>query len=262
MTNQLLGPFQPLPQCRLWLSEDHIASNAEQPELHRKIAEAHLRDQDLERWNRYRPAEKKWQFLSSRLAIRAVLQREFGSLSDRYRVETMETGQPILKFQDQETLASISLSHTGDITAIAVSKSQQRLGVDIEIIKPFDVRMLSSTFLNQQEHDWLTKEALSRSSEMVLAIWTLKEAFWKALGGPRDTAMSEIVAEYHNSTLNGQRWTKKGKKQSAATYFFGHRFSFPFALTNYSSIDCPYWQVPSFVGCIVMIDREIQDHQE
>lgn len=254
MKKQLWGPFQPLPQCRLWLSEDPITSAAEQPERHQQIAEANLCSLDLERWNRYRPAQKKWQFLSSRLAIRAVLQREFGPLSDRYRVETMVTGQPKLTHQGQDSFASISLSHTGSITAIALSKGEQRLGVDIEVVKPLDVCKLSSTFLNQHEHDWLTKEDLSGNVQMIFAIWTLKEAIWKALGGPRDTTMSEIVAEYHNSTLNGQWSTQKGEKQSVSTHFFGHQFSFPIALSNYSSIECLSRQVPSFVGCIAMID--------
>jgi phosphopantetheinyl transferase len=244
MTNQLWGPFQPLPDCRLWLSEDHIGFHSWEPELHRGLAEARLSNQDLERWSRYRPHEKKRQFLNSRLAIRAVLQREFGIDSESFRVETMETGQPTLKHAGQHTLASISLSHTGNITAIVLSDKYQRLGVDIEIVQPLNVRTFSLTFLNRLEHEWLTREALAGSSEMTLAIWTLKEALWKTLGGPGDTGMSEIVADYHNS---------------AATQFFGHRFSFPCALTNYSSIDGLDSQIPSFIGCIVVMDRDTPD---
>ena len=261
MTNQLWGPFQPLPGCRLWLSEDLTGSDAGEPERHREFAEAYLCDQDLQRWNRYRPPEKKRQFLNSRLAIRAVLKREFGNASDSYRVETIETGQPILNHACEPALASISLSHTGNIAAIVVSDNQQGLGVDIEVVKPLNIHTLGATFLNPLEHNWLTKEALEKSPEMILAIWTLKEALWKALGGPRDAAMSEFVSEYHSSTLNGQRWTDKGIKQSAAAHFFGHRFSFPCALSNYSSIDCLNSQIPSFIGCIVLMDRTSQDTQ-
>jgi len=254
MTNQLWGPFQPLPKCRLWLSEDRTGSNAGEPERPREFAEAHLCNQDLERWNRYRPSEKKRQFLNSRLAVRAVLLREFGTDSDNFRVETMETGQPILKHAHQHPLPSISLSHTGNITAVVVSDSHQRIGVDIEIVNSLKVRPLGLTLLNQFEHDWLTKEVLAESPEMMLAIWTLKEALWKALGGPRDTAISDIVTEYNNSTLNGQKWTNKKGKQSAATHFFGHQLSFPFVLTNYSSIDDLNSQTPSFIGCIALMD--------
>lgn len=262
MTNQLWGPFQPLPDCRLWLSEDHDGFNALEPVLDRELAETYLCDQDLKRWNRYRPPEKKSQFLNSRLAIRAVLQREFGTDSDSYRVETTGTGQPVLKHACEQTLTSISLSHTGNITAIVLSDRHQRLGVDIETVQPLNVHTLSLTFINRFEHHWLTRETLTDSREMTLAVWTLKEALWKALGGPRDIAMSEIVVEYHNSTLIAQGWAKKNEKESAATAFFGHRFSLPFALTNYSSIDCQDWQIPSFVGCIVLLDQDTQEHQE
>ena len=134
MTNdELLGPFQPLPDCRLWLSDDYGGSIATEPH-HRELAEAYLCDQDLKRWNRYRPPEKKQQFLNSRLAIRNVLQREFGTASDSYRVETMETGQPILNHACQHTLTNISLSHIGNITAIALSDNHQKVGVDIGTI--------------------------------------------------------------------------------------------------------------------------------
>lgn len=261
MTHQLSGPFEPLPGCRLWLSEDLTGSDVGESGPHQEFAEAHLCDQDLLRWNRYRPPEKKRQFLNSRLAIQAVLKREFGTASDSYRVETIETGQPVLKHTYQSSLASISLSHTGNIAAIVVSDNQQGLGVDIEVVKPLNIHTLGLTFLNPLELDWLAKETLEKSPEMILAIWTLKEALWKALGGPRDAAMSEIIAEYHNSTLNGQRWTDTGIKQSAAAHFFGHRFSFPCALKNYSSIDVLNAQMPSFIGCIVLMDRNSQDNQ-
>lgn len=262
MTNRLWGPFQLLPDCRLWLAEDCINSNAKTSGLQRQLAEAHLSGRDLDRWDRYRPPKKKRQFLSSRLAIRAVLNREFGTASDNYVVEAMESGQPILKHSCQYPMASISLSHTGNMTAIVLGEKRHGLGVDLEIIQPLNVRTLSLTFMNQFEHDWLAEEGLSESPEATLAIWTLKEASWKALGGPSDRAFAEIVAEYRNSTLNGHLLTNTCKTELAATHFFGHQFSFPRALTNYSSIDGLDSLMPGLIGCVVLVDPILSDVQE
>lgn len=261
MTNRVRGPFQVLPNCRLWLALDHISRNADEPVMHRELAEALLTTQDLNRWNRYRPLEKKRQFLNSRLALRAVINSEFGTDADSVIVATTDSGQPLIQHCRRGQVASISLSHTDGITAIALADSRYGLGVDIEAVQPLDVRTFSLAVINEMEHEWLSEAALREDPDALLAIWTLKEASWKALGGPRDTSVAEIVAEYRNSHLSSQLHNYKEPKKPGASHFFGQHYAFPRALTNYSLICSPGFETKGFVGCVVVVDPDLLEGQ-
>ena len=92
--------------------------------------------------------------------------------------------------------------------------------------------------------------------------WTLKEAFWKALGGPHDTALGEISAEYRNHILTAHASCLRGQQKPLAIQFFGHGYSFPIELQNYSSINLPESEISAFVGCVVLVDTQIVENQQ
>ena len=106
------------------------------------------------------------------------------------------------------------------------------------------------------------QEGLTEDPHAMLAIWTLKEAFWKALGGPQDTALGDIVIEYRNAILNTDVACMTGKGKPLATQFFGHGFSFPGELRNYSSLNVPESEISAFVGCVVLVDTELAENHE
>lgn len=254
MSNQLWGPFHPIPDCRLWIAEDHTSEDATESELIKRFAEARLTDRDRNRWNRYRPLTKKRQFLSSRLAIQSVLNCEFGTDSADLVVDTMESGLPILMDSQRRQVASISLSHAGNLTTIALSKTHYGLGTDIEILQRLNARTFLRSFINQREHDQLLRESFVENPDVALAIWTLKEAFWKALGGPKDTALNDITVEYRNALLGAHISDLAGTKKPVAAQLFGRGYSFPRELKNYSSTNTPESKTSAFIGCVVLVD--------
>lgn len=254
MSQQLWGPFHLIPNCRLWVAECRNCIDTTESALGSRLADAKLTDRDRDRWNRYRPLEKKGQFLNSRLVIRAVLKCEFGTNSADLIVDSTESGRPILVDSHGNQVASISLSHTGNLTTIALSDIRYELGVDIETIQQVNARAFGLSFINEFEHHRLMQEALTEDPNAMLAIWTLKEAFWKALGGPHDTALQDIVVEYRNAILTTHASSLRDKKRPLATQFFGHGYSFPRELRNYSSINVPEPNPLAFVGCVVVID--------
>jgi phosphopantetheinyl transferase (holo-ACP synthase) len=154
-------------------------------------------------------------------------------------------------------VASISLSHSGNMTTIALSDVRYDLGVDIETVQQMNARAFGLSFINRLEHGQLMKAALTEDPNAMLAIWTLKEAYWKALGGPRDTPLGNILIEYRNAILNIDVacMTRNGKPLT--TQFFGHGYSFPGELSNYSSLNVPESEISAFVGCVVLVDTEL-----
>lgn len=248
-----------MPNCRLWVAEDRSCKDATESALARKLAEARLTDQDRDRWNRYRPFEKKNQFLNSRLVIRAVLNSEFETDSANLFVETLKSGQPVLVDSQGRRVASISLSHSGNMTTIAVSDIRFELGVDIETVQQMNARAFGLSFINRFELDQLMQEGLTKDPKAMLAVWTLKEAFWKALGGPQDIALGDIVVQYRNAILNTDVACMTCKEKPLATQFFGLGYSFPCELRNYSSLNVPESEISAFVGCVVLLDTELAE---
>lgn len=262
MTNQLWGPFHITPNCRIWVAEDRTFKDATESELAKSFSEARLTNREVDRWNRYRPLEKKRQFLNSRLVIRSVLNSEFGTDSASLIMDSLESGQPILVNSHGSRVANVSLSHTRNITTIALSDTRYGLGVDIETIQPLNERAFGLSFINQFEREQMEQEGFIDNLNAMLAIWTLKEAFWKALGGPPQISLGDIVVDYSNAILNPNVPKTTGKKDISATQFFGHGYSFPGELRNYSAINVPESDVSAFVGCVVTIDARPPENAE
>jgi phosphopantetheinyl transferase len=221
------------------------------------IKNAKLSDRDSERWSRYRPLEKKRQFLSSRLAVRGILNREFGALADKISLDAMASGKPILKDLEGNSIGSISLSHTCNMTAIALCNSDLGLGVDVEYLQPLNTRTLGPSFISQDERQWIVDEGFHEHSTSMLAIWTLKEAFWKALGGPQFTDFRDITVDYRSGNLNASLVTRKGKRVPTAVHCFGNLQSLPCEIGNYSDLGNTGSQDTTFLGFLVTAGKEV-----
>lgn len=197
--------------------------------------------------------------MNSRLAVRDVLRREFEIDSANVFMDTTESGQPILLNGQGHPYASISLSHTDKLTAIAISNNLNGPGIDIEVVQPLNTRAFSLSFLNQAEKDWMADERILDDQHAMLIVWTLKEAFWKALGGPHKMGSGNITTEYSDKYLKINVGCMDGNMRPFATHFFGHQFAAPFELKNFTSIDGLESDVSSFVGCIVLVSTEFKE---
>ncbi|MGW0932878.1 4'-phosphopantetheinyl transferase family protein [Streptomyces sp. NPDC002644] len=133
-------------------------------------------------WPRYRRLSDplvRLRFVTSRMATKytaaAALGAEPAELDLAYRIG----GRPYLRGLDQ---IDVSLTHTDDLIAVGVSRNG-RIGVDAE---PAD-RTLSFDLLQQHicspaERAELRDLPEDRRTAELLRLWTLKEAYTKALG--------------------------------------------------------------------------------
>ena len=192
MKMHLADHVEVLPQCRLWLayfegdSEGSIAATAQD------IAEAKLSTQDLYRWQQFRPAAKKRQFLNSRLAIRAVLKREFGNDAENITYDSDAFGCPILRSREKLAhVPHISLSHSENAVAVGISDAEYPVGVDIKVSNPLRTDALRFVALHPHEQAWCDLHA-GRKSEALTTLWTIKEAVWKTLREMQDIPFSDI----------------------------------------------------------------------
>ncbi|MDL5205405.1 4'-phosphopantetheinyl transferase superfamily protein [Streptomyces sp. ALI-76-A] len=143
-------------------------------------------------WTRYRRLTDpvvRLRFVASRLATKftaaAALETEAAALDLAYKIG----GRPYLRGLDQ---IDVSLTHTDDLIAVGVSRNG-RIGVDAEPAgrkMQFDLMQdHMCTPAERAELQWLPD---AERSAGLLRLWTLKEAYTKALGQGLRLGFSEF----------------------------------------------------------------------
>ncbi|MEU3838521.1 4'-phosphopantetheinyl transferase superfamily protein [Streptomyces sp. NPDC028635] len=180
------------------------------------LAEPRLRQLLGRDWTRYRrapDATSRYRFLASRLLIKytaaAALRVAPETLDLAYRLG----GRPYLRGFDQ---IDVSLTHTGDLLAVGLSRLG-RIGVDAE---PGDRRMrfdlLRSQMCTPAEAAELAALPEGRQTAETLRLWTLKEAYTKALG----QGMRLGFTEFGFSLRNGRLLAPDGSPASRGEWSF------------------------------------------
>ncbi|WNI27246.1 4'-phosphopantetheinyl transferase superfamily protein [Streptomyces sp. ITFR-16] len=134
-------------------------------------------------WQRYRhtpSAAGRFRFAVSRMVIRhtaaAALQTAPGSLDLTYR----PGGRPQLRGLGEEL--EVSLAHTEDVLVVGVSATGP-VGVDVEPLgRPVSFELLRDHVCTPEEAEALAALPEAERALRMLNLWTLKEAYTKALG--------------------------------------------------------------------------------
>ncbi len=200
MTMHLAEPVRVFPDCRLWLASfDHdLPKSVSNTEV--DLEQAKMTNRDLIRWRQFRPAEKKRQFLNSRLAVRAMLQREFAAEAEDIQFDSDSNGCPILTSRNGTRYAQISLSHSENVIAVAISNSEFPIGVDIEVDQPLHSDALRLVALHPHEQTWCDSQT-GRESDALLTLWTVKESVWKTLQCGNSISAASISVGFDDGTL-------------------------------------------------------------
>jgi phosphopantetheinyl transferase len=91
-----------------------------------------------------------------------------------------------------------SLAHSNGCAAIAIVPAGCRAGIDIEATTPRDVRSIAQFAFAPDEAQALHSLAEPEATAQFYILWTLKEAFAKALGIPLLAAMRECSFARHD----------------------------------------------------------------
>lgn len=101
------------------------------------------------------------------------------------------TSLALLANTDAPAVPRRSLAHSGGCAAIAVAPSGCVAGVDIESTQPRDVRSIAQFAFASDEAREICSLAEPEATARFYMLWTLKEAFAKALGMPLLVALRE-----------------------------------------------------------------------
>ncbi|GHF02230.1 hypothetical protein GCM10014715_67980 [Streptomyces spiralis] len=133
-------------------------------------------------WNRYaatRDPAVRSRFAASRLLIKYTAAAALGIEAQDIDIAYRLGGRPYLRGLDQ---VEVGLTHTGELMAVGISR-MGRIGLDAERAdRRFDLGLMRRQMCTPAEAAELAALAEEEQAACVLRLWTLKEAYTKALG--------------------------------------------------------------------------------
>ncbi|MET9896134.1 4'-phosphopantetheinyl transferase superfamily protein [Streptomyces sp. NPDC006465] len=153
---------------------------------------------DWARCRRITDPAVRYRFVASRLLMKYTAAAALATAPEGLDVSYRLGGRPYLRGFDQ---LDLSLTHTGDLMALGLSRDG-RIGVDAE---PADRKMrpdlLQAQMCTPTEAAELARLAEDEQSEQTLRLWTLKEAYTKALGQGMRLRFTEFGFGLHTGRL-------------------------------------------------------------
>ncbi|GAA2055058.1 hypothetical protein GCM10009839_74420 [Catenulispora yoronensis] len=134
---------------------------------------------DWERYITFKHAMARSRFVASRLLLKHVAAAVIASRPELIDLAYRPGGRPYLRGCDQ---IDISLSHTDDMLVVGVTRNG-RIGVDVETAdRPMLGLGIEAQVCTPHELAMLETIAQARRNGAMVRLWTLKEAYSKAIG--------------------------------------------------------------------------------
>ena len=163
----------------LWFAVgDDVARIAGDPEL-----AALLSPPEHARAARFRNAPDAQRFTTGRVLARMLLEQIGGRPASSWSLDPDSKGRPRLAGSFAETRLDFNITHTSGFVACALARDMA-VGVDAEAhVDMLDVMSIAKRFFAPAEVAALEATTGADRTRTFFSIWTLKEAFVKALGG-------------------------------------------------------------------------------
>ncbi len=161
----------------------------------RALTQAPPPPEDFARAAAYRDARRDY-FLARRMLLRQLIARRLGCAAEAVVIAADESGAPrlALPFKNApEPELFLSIARRGALAALAIAS--RPIGVDMEILGPPEE--IPTAMLHAAEAERLVPLGRAARHRAFLEIWTLKEAYLKALrtGLSREPAEIEVRRE-------------------------------------------------------------------
>lgn len=137
-------------------------------------------------------------YVAGKMLTRKIFFSLFGIRPEKIIFKIDDYGRPFLDFPKVKNF-DFNLSHSGEYVVLAIS--DERVGIDIEKIKPIDLAISNECF-HDKEIEYLYKNS-KNVIDRFYTIWTLKEAFIKAVG----QGLSYPLKNFYFNTLSSEEIT-------------------------------------------------------
>jgi len=186
---------------------EHVADNAAHLWLldinqftagHYACAEQIMSNAERERAQKF--VRGKNEYIASRWLLRKVLGRYTNVAPAAVEFLYADKGKPYLPQGD----IHFSLSHSGHWALLAVAKTEL-IGVDIEELKPArDLLGIAENYYHPKEFAYLRTLKEEAQHAYFYRLWTLKEAFLKAIGAGISAGLEKIQFDIAGDNIKAQ----------------------------------------------------------
>lgn len=159
-------------------------------------------------------------YLAARAFTRLALSQALQIAPLDLEITRTEKGKPQLhNYQN----IGFNLSHSGNYLALAITQGEPHrcyIGVDIERHKKRDIMSIAKNYFHAHEYALLENYSAHADQQQTsfFKLWTLKEAFFKALGTGIVTGLHK--ADFSNFIINGQVTFSPDLQQDPADWVF------------------------------------------
>ncbi|MDR0779464.1 MAG: 4'-phosphopantetheinyl transferase superfamily protein [Pseudomonadales bacterium] len=166
------------------------------------------------RWQRFVREADRNRFLLARALVRTVLAAYRAMAPQDLEFTADAWGKPhLLPLPQEQTPPHFNLSHTQGMAVLAVSR-QAPLGVDVErVARVADAEALALRYFAPEE--WRALQALPHDERQAhfLRLWTLKEAYVKALGLGLRMPLDSFAFSFAGDAVNLTRREGQGAEE-------------------------------------------------
>ena len=165
-------------EAHLWYVLQDEISDAALLEAYREL----MTPDEVARYRRFRPPEKRHEFLVTRALVRWTLSCYDAVSPEAWRFEYGEYGKPRVAKQFEASQLQFNLSNTLGMVACLVSRRRD-VGLDVEnALRGTPVVEIAERQFAPSEVDALRSLPEKEQHERFFAYWTLKESLLKAFG--------------------------------------------------------------------------------
>jgi 4'-phosphopantetheinyl transferase len=137
---------------------------------------------ERERADRFRIAADRREFVAAHALLRTMLTHHFGAPPTAWRFLVDANGKPSIDPNVGPRELEFNLSHTRGLVAVALA-SCGAIGVDVEEIDEAKADLaIAEAYFARSEIEMLQKAPPSERARAFFRLWTLKEAYIKAIG--------------------------------------------------------------------------------
>jgi 4'-phosphopantetheinyl transferase len=149
-----------------------------------------LSDRERDRWSALRVPKRRREWFSARVAAKELVSQRLSlrapdaltSIEVRTEQDPPEEGRPYYALDAVRGRFDLSLAHAGDRALAALAgREGDRTGIDIELPAARDAGF-ESVALSTAEQTLVSGTRGPERTRLVTTIWTIKEAFLKAIG--------------------------------------------------------------------------------
>lgn len=168
---------------------------------------AQLVQSDIERAQQFK--KNQHHFLATRALLRSVFAHYTGIPARKLMFDRTTDGKPFLinpfltdclSTNNPQPLY-FNLTHSGNFAALAVTQRGE-VGLDIESPRKRSYVNIVERYFHADEVQLLRDCAEAEREKLFYQLWTLKEAFFKALGTGISTGLDKASFSFHDASIN------------------------------------------------------------